>query len=107
MPTLTVDTSDTILTWSREAQALLGYSEAEALGQSIELIMPAHLRARHHAGFARFVQTGVSTLPEVTTSPMIDKDGETKKLLVSVKAVYGDQQKIVVVEATIRPGAGD
>jgi len=75
MPTLTVDTSGIILTWSREAEALLGYSEAEALGQSIELIMPAHLRGRHHAGFTRFVQTGVSTLPEVTTSPMIDKDG--------------------------------
>ena len=107
MPTLTVDTSGIILTWSREAEALLGYSEAEALGQSIVLIMPEHLRARHHAGFARFVLTGVSTLPEVTTSPMIHKNGETKKLLVSVKAVYGDQQKIVAVEATIRPGAGD
>ena len=38
--------------------------------------MPEHLRARHHADH-RFVQTGVSTLPEVTTSPMIHKNGET------------------------------
>ena len=37
-PTLSIDTSGIILTWSREAQALLGYTEAEALGQSIELI---------------------------------------------------------------------
>src|SRR5689334_8130276 len=85
MPTLTVDTSGIILAWSREAEALLGWSASEALGRSIELIMPEHLRARHHAGFGRFVQTGVSTLPEVTTSPMIHKNGETKRLLVSVK----------------------
>jgi PAS domain S-box-containing protein len=58
MLTLTVDTSGNILTWSRDAEALLGYTEAEALGRSIELIIPEHLRGRHHGGFARFVQTG-------------------------------------------------
>jgi PAS domain S-box-containing protein len=106
-PTLAVDTSGIIIAWSRDAEALLGYTETETLGQSIVLIMPEHLRARHRAGFARFVQTGVSTLPEVTTSPMIHKSGETKKLLVSVKAVRDDQQRIVAVEATIWPRDGE
>jgi PAS domain S-box-containing protein len=103
MPTLTVDTSGIILTWSRDAEALLGYTEAEALGRSIELIIPEHLRGRHHGGFARFVQTGVSTLPEVVTTPMVHKSGETKKLLISVKAVRDDRERIVAVAATIRP----
>ena len=107
MATLTIDTSGLILAWSREAQALLGYTEAEALGQSIVLIIPAHLRARHHAGFARFVQTGISTLPEVTTSPMIHKNGETHRLQISVKAVRDSSQQIVAVEAFIRPRNGD
>jgi PAS domain S-box-containing protein len=107
MATLTVDTTGLILNWSREAEALLGYTEAEALGQSVEFIMPEHLRARHNAGFARYVQTGVSTLPEVMTSPMIHKNGETKRLLVSVEPVRDDQQTIVAVEATIRPRDGE
>jgi PAS domain S-box-containing protein len=106
-PTLTVDTSGIILTWSRDAEALLGYSQAEALGRSIELIMPEHLRARHHAGFARFVQTGVSTLPDVTTSPMIHKNGETHRLQISVKAVRDHNQRIVAVEAFIGPREAD
>ena len=101
-PTLSVDTSGNILTWSRDAEALLGYSQAEALGRSIELIIPEHLRGRHHAGFGRFVLTGTSTLPEVVTTPMVHKSGETHRLLISVKAVY-NEQKIVAVEATIRP----
>jgi PAS domain S-box-containing protein len=105
--TLTIDTSGLILTWSRDAEALLGYTEAEALGQFVELIMPEHLRARHHAGFSRFVQTGVSTLPEVTTSPMIHKNGETHRLQISVKAVRDIHQMIVAVEAFIRPRDGD
>jgi PAS domain S-box-containing protein len=106
-PTLSIDTSGIILTWSREAETLLGYTRAEALGRSVEFIMPEHLRARHHAGFTRFVRTGVSTLPEVTSSPMIQKSGETIRPLISVKAVYDAQQKIVAVEAFIRPCDGD
>jgi PAS domain S-box-containing protein len=102
MTTLSVDTSGIIRAWSREAEALLGWSQAEALGQSIELIMPEPLRARHHAGFGRFVQTGVSTLPEVVTTPMVHKRGETIRLLISVEAVRDAQQKIVAVDATIR-----
>jgi PAS domain S-box-containing protein len=106
-PTLTIDTAGIIITWSREAEALLGYTDDEALGRSIELIMPEQLRARHHAGFSRFVQTGVSTLPEVTTSPMIHKNGETHRLQISVKAVHDGQQKIVAVEASIGPREAD
>jgi PAS domain S-box-containing protein len=107
MTTLTIGTSGVIPTWSSDAEALLGYTAAEALGRSIELIMPEHLRARHHAGFSCFVQTGVSTLPEVTSSPMIHKSGETIRPLISVKAVYGAERKIVAVEAMIWPRDGE
>jgi len=34
---------------------LLGYSASEAVGQSIEIIIPHHLRERHWAGFATHV----------------------------------------------------
>jgi len=106
-PTLSIDTSGIILTWSRDAEALLGYSESEAIGRSIALIIPEHLRGRHRAGFARFVQTGISTLPEFVTTPMVHKSGETKKLLISVNAVRDDRERIVAVAATIRPRVGD
>src|SRR5438128_6792934 len=74
--TLVVDMTGQIRGWSRDAEALLGYAEAEAMGQSIELIIPPHLRGRHHAGFGCYLQTGVSNLPEVTISPaMHDREG--------------------------------
>jgi PAS domain S-box-containing protein len=78
-PTLTLDTSGIVCMWSRDAEALLGYSEAEAVGRSIEFIIPPHLRGRHHAGFARYVQTGISHLPEVTISPAVHKSGAITK----------------------------
>jgi PAS domain S-box-containing protein len=101
--TLTVDTTGLIRMWSAEAEALLGYAEAEVMGRSIELIIPPHLRGRHHAGFGRYVQTGVSHLPEVTISPAVHKSGTITKVQVSVRPVYDESRKIVAVEAVMSP----
>ena len=100
--TLIVDSKGQIRGWSREAEALLGYAEAEAIGRSIELIVPSHLRGRHHAGFSRYVQTGVSHLPDVTISPAVHKTGEIVKVQISVRPVY-DGEQIVAVEAMMSP----
>ena len=80
-PTLAVDATGVIRMWSPDAEALLGYAEAEALGQSIVLIIPTHLRGRHNAGFGRYVQTGVSNLPEVAISSAMHKSGAIVKVL--------------------------
>jgi PAS domain S-box-containing protein len=101
--TLAIDTTGLIRMWSRDAEALLGYSESEAVGQSIELIIPPHLRGRHHAGFGRYVQTGVSHLPEVAMSPAVHKTGMIVKLQISVRPVYDGSQRIVAVEAMMSP----
>jgi PAS domain S-box-containing protein len=101
--TLKVDTTGRILDWTADAEALLGYSELEVVGQSIELIIPPHLRGRHRAGFGRYVQTGVSHLPEVAISPAVHKTGTIVKLQISVRPVYDGSQGIVAVEAMMSP----
>jgi PAS domain S-box-containing protein len=101
--TLKVDTAGRIIDWTADAETLLGYSGAEAVGQSIELIIPLQLRGRHHAGFGRYVQTGISNLPEVTISPALHKTGAIVKLQISVRPVYDGGGKIVAVEAMMSP----
>jgi len=65
---LVVDRTGKICVWNREAEELLGHSRYEALGQSVEIIIPPHLRERHNAGFGSFVQTGISRLPDIDGS---------------------------------------
>jgi PAS domain S-box-containing protein len=89
--------------WSDDVEKLLGYSALEAVGQSIEIIIPHHLRERHWAGLARYVQTGISTLPEITTAIAVHKTGKHMKLLISVKAIYGEDKEVAAVEATFYP----
>lgn len=102
-PTLMLDTEGVVRMWSQDAEALLGYSEAEAVGRSLEFIIPQHLRARHSAGFARYVKTGVSHLPEVAISPAIHKSGTITKMQISVYPVRDERQQIVAVQAVMRP----
>jgi len=99
--TLVVDAFGRILTWSEDAERLLGFSEWEVIGRSVETIIPPHLRGRHTTGFQRFVRTGVSRLPEIVTTPALHKNGAIVRLRISVKAVRDTHGEIVAVEATI------
>jgi PAS domain S-box-containing protein len=101
--TLSVDCAGQILTWSEDAERLLGYTKLEAAGKSVKTIIPPHLRRRHEAGFQRFVQTGHSRLPEIVTTPALHKSGAIVRLQISVRAVYGEDGKIIAVEAIMKP----
>jgi len=50
------DAEGRITFWNAAAQALFGYARDEAVGQSLDLIVPDRLRERHWAGFRRVVQ---------------------------------------------------
>jgi PAS domain S-box-containing protein len=47
------DRSGIIRRWNRAAQALFGFAAEEALGQNLDLIIPAHLRAATGAASTR------------------------------------------------------
>jgi PAS domain S-box-containing protein len=52
------DRSGRIARWNRAASALFGFSAEEALGQSLDLIIPEHLRAAHWRGFETAMTRG-------------------------------------------------
>ena len=56
------DRSGAIVRWNRASAALFGYSADEARGQSLDLIIPEHLRAAHWAGFETAMTRGVMKL---------------------------------------------
>jgi|SRR5215469_9859253 len=52
-----VDINGRITLWSLGAEALFGHRQAAAVGQTLDLIIPGHLRERHWAGFHRAMQS--------------------------------------------------
>ena len=54
--------SGEIIRWNRASAVLFGFSAEEALGQSLDLIIPEHLRASHWRGFEAATTKGVMKL---------------------------------------------
>ena len=48
--------------WNAAATALFGYSKDEALGQSVDLVIPERLRAAHWRGFDAAMESGKTRL---------------------------------------------
>jgi len=55
---LAVDRNGVIRFWNPGAVRMFGFSQAEALGRPLDLIIPENLRARHNEGFAKVMLSG-------------------------------------------------
>jgi len=58
------DRDGTITFWNPGAARIFGYTREEALGQSLDLIIPENLRARHWEGYSKVMQSGQSQYGE-------------------------------------------
>jgi PAS domain S-box-containing protein len=52
------DTGGIIRAWNPAAERLFGFTAAEAVGASLDLLVPARFKAAHDNGFNRAVTTG-------------------------------------------------
>src|SRR6185312_13722491 len=63
--------------WNKGAETLFGFTAAEAIGQSLDIIIPEGLRQRHWDGYAKTMRTGVTRYGagDILAVPAIRKDG--------------------------------
>lgn len=54
------DTAGLIRAWNPGAEALFGHPAAQALGKSLDLIIPEPLRSAHWRGFERAISSGTT-----------------------------------------------
>lgn len=92
---IVIDTAGNILSFSRGAERMFGYSEAEVLGENVSLLMPSPDRERHDSYINHYLATGerrIIGIGRVTTARA--RDGATFPIDLSVGEVSLADRKV-------------
>lgn len=97
------DRQGLIRLWNSGAERMFGYTEAEVLGLSLDLIIPENLRGRHWDGYYRVMESGESHYStEMLSAPALCKDGTRISTEFSMVMVKDDNGTVLGVAAVIR-----
>jgi PAS domain S-box-containing protein len=74
---IATDHAGNISFWNPGAVRIFGFTADEAIGRSLDLIIPDNLRARHWAGFNRVMKTGESRYGDgdLLSVPALTREG--------------------------------
>jgi PAS domain S-box-containing protein len=109
-----------IVMWNAAAEKLFGYPAAEAIGRSIEILMPEPIAHVHRAGLERYIRTGHGLIVdadspvempartkrgeeirvELALSELQSPDGERFALAVIRDAMHRKQLELTTLELT-------
>lgn len=98
------DDSGTIRFWNVGASRVFGFAEDEAVGQSLDLIIPQNLRERHWQGFDRTMRTGESRYGagDLLAVPAMRKDGTRISVEFTIVPFRNDSGRIDGIAAILR-----
>jgi PAS domain S-box-containing protein len=97
------DRQGTVRLWNRGAETMFGYSATEALGQSLDLIVPERFRARHWEGYRQVMATGVTRYGErLLAVPAMRKDGRRISIEFSIALLKDERGEVAGALAVVR-----
>jgi PAS domain S-box-containing protein len=93
-----------IKAWNEASTRLFGFGEQEAIGQSMDLIIPERLRGRHWQGWDHTMETGVTRYGagQLLAVPATHKDGRTLSVEFSIQLLRDETGTIEWVVAIFR-----
>ena len=97
------DVQGHVVVWNAAAERLFGWTEAEALGQRMDMIIPERLRKRHWEGYDKSMQTGETRYAhDVLRVPAVDKAGRSMSIAFTVFMLFGADGKPSACGSVIR-----
>lgn len=101
------DPKGTIRVWNHAAADLFGYASNEAIGQSLDIIIPEHLRRPHWEGFGKAIASGHTARGgEAIRTRATHKNGQKLYVTLAFAVVKDNQGNAIGAMATARK-AGD
>ena len=103
MAILFADREGKIRLWNAGAETVFGYMAKEALGQSLDLIVPERQRQRHWEGWDKVMASGVTKYGrDPLAVPAMRKDGSRISIEFNVVLVRADSGELAGVAAMVQ-----
>lgn len=84
------DVAGTIVFWNDAATRIFGFTAADAVGASLDLIIPPRQQARHWDGYHRTLATGITRYGStVLRVPALHKEGKPLSIAFTVALLRG------------------
>ena len=97
------DVNGAITLWNPAAERMFGFTRNEAMGQSLDLIIPQRLQQRHWDGYQKTMETVETRYGhDLLRVPAVHKDGRTLSIAFTVALLYSDQHAVTGIAAVIR-----
>jgi PAS domain S-box-containing protein len=97
------DAKGLVVLWNPAAERMFGFTQAEAMGQSMDLIIPERLRKRHWEGYDQTMATGITKYgTDLLKVPAVDKAGRAMSIAFTVAMLHGADGKVSAIAAVIR-----
>ena len=100
---IVVDAHEKIVMWNPAATRIFGYSEAEALGNTLDLIVPERQRHRHNEGCRKSMETGITRYgTSLLKVPALHRNGSMLSIAFTVGMLFDENHKVNGIVAVIR-----
>jgi len=100
---LAADSSGVIRLWNLGAERIFGTPASEAIGQTLDLIIPEAQRQRHWEGWAKAMRTGSSRYgSDLLSVPALRGDGRRFAAEFSIVMLKDDAGRVAGVAAILR-----
>jgi PAS domain S-box-containing protein len=97
------DREGIIRLWNQGAERVFGYTAEQAIGQSLDLIIPEKLRARHWDGYHKTMATGVTRYgSEMLSGPAMHRNGARLSTEFSIVMLVDEDNRPFGVAAILR-----
>ena len=98
------DRDGTIRFWNFGAERIFGFSKDEALGRSLDIIIPERFRNRHWDGYRQMMTTGLSryAADKLLAVPAQTKAGDTLSIQFTVTPVRDRAGALAGIAAVLR-----
>jgi PAS domain S-box-containing protein len=98
------DAEGAIRYWNKGAEAMFGFAASEAIGQSLDIIIPERLRQRHWDGYRKTMETGETRYGagDLLAVPALRKDGSRLSIEFTIVPFHSDSGQMQGIAAVMR-----